>query len=290
MHPRMIEKGMFQFVSAIAFGLLLAVSYAQEPFVPREWLEDRLRRQGDRLVFCIHKDGLTAQFDRSVASQLADVLLLEADFYEVVPPLRPTPPLDYRLPLTEDQLFLIMTDRCEAFMNFSLAAGTYPEWMMLTRSYYRSGFVLAVTESDYEELADIPFDQPIGSRMLTSADIRFATYLHSLAEGSRWQRFPYPDNQMLLERLVDGTVAAALIWEPALDAFVEANAEAEGIQIIGTDPFQPPEMEFGIALRARDSFLRTLLDEAIVAIIEDGAVEQLLEDHSLPGRPGSLGP
>ena len=38
----------------------------------------------------------------------------------------------------------------------------------------------------------------------------------SLPERSRWQRHAYYNNKVLIDRLLDGTVAAAFVWEPAL--------------------------------------------------------------------------
>jgi hypothetical protein len=42
-------------------------------------------------------------------------------------------------------------------------------------------------------------------------------FLSSIAaRKDRWQRTPYINNKLLLDRLLDRTVAAAFVWEPAL--------------------------------------------------------------------------
>jgi polar amino acid transport system substrate-binding protein len=274
-------------IALCCFQLLV---FAQPlPDVPREFLQDRRRLAGDHIAFCINPQGLLASFERELAAELASVLLLEYSFAPEVRHIAPPLPLDYRFPITYDELLIYLTDHCAAFMGFSLAGGSYPNWLTFTRAYLRTPFVLAVTNSSYRRLSDIPRHLPIGARSGSEGDIRLMSYILSLPPEQRWRRFPYRDHELLIERLQAGEVEEALLWEPALYAATEGNPERYGIHIILTDPLPQPEIQFGITLRSRETFLRTMLDDAIVALIEDGTIEQLLQKHDLPGRPGSLG-
>ena len=292
MRRRDIHK--LKIASAIFFalGLFAGVGTAQPvPIedIPPEILRHRLRVAGDSIRFCVHSEALIADFDRAIAAELGSILLLDVDYYEIIPPAR-VPSLDYRMPLSNAELFVFLTDNCDAFLGFTLAAGGYPDWMTFTRGYLRTRFVLAATDQGFNRMGDLPRDQPIGTRSLSQADIHFASFLRSLPEQARWRRFPYPDNAVLVERLLDGTIIAALVWEPALYAATGGNPGNYGVSVISLEPMaEPIYLEFGVALREREAFLRTIFDQGIVALIEEGVVEELLDKHDLPGRPGSLG-
>src|SRR5690625_3831473 len=124
-------KQLLRLPAVILILSLTILSLAQNPDIPREWLEDRLQLEGDRITCCLNPDALTASFDRALAQELAGVLLLEPRIHEVET-WRPTPPLDYRLPLNQNQTFMLLADHCNAFINFSISPHT-PEWMILTR-------------------------------------------------------------------------------------------------------------------------------------------------------------
>jgi ABC-type amino acid transport substrate-binding protein len=113
-------------------------------------------------------------------------------------------------------------------------------------------------------------------------------YLRSLPESERWRRAPYPWDKLVIDRLLDGTLDTAVIWQPALDA-TDHDPEGAGIRIIDSAPFTPPVLNFGIALRDRNRLIRTMLDQAIVRLIEDGTIARVLEQSDLPGQQRPLG-
>lgn len=280
-------KQLLRLPAVILILSLTILSLAQNPDIPREWLEDRLQLEGDRITFCLNPDALTASFDRALAQELAGVLLLEPRIHEVET-WRPTPPLDYRLPLNQNQTFMLLADHCNAFINFSISPHT-PEWMILTRPYYRSGFSFISTHPEVTSLQDLEPGERVGTRSQTAADISFATFIQSLDDGNRWSRAPYPDNALLLERLLDGTIRAAMIWDPALYVATDGDPESQGIRVISAGAYQPPATEFGLALRNQDAFLRTMLDEAIQYLIQDGTIESLLAQYGIRGTPAGTG-
>lgn len=270
--------------SLAALALSTLSTLAQAPILPRQYLDERRPLRGDTVRFCILREALTRDFDEELGRSLASYLLLEAEFYEVDPSAA-TPPLDYRLPLSAEDIYALLAEKCDAFMGFTLAPEGYPDWLTFTRPYWNSQFVLATRDHDFETLADIPRNMGIGTRLLSQGDIRFTLYLQSLPTDRRWRRVPYPDNRLLIERLLDGSVTAVLVWEPALYAASEGDVEGQGIKVIRTDPFRTPTVKFGIALPSQDSFLRTNLDQAIAAAIEDGVVQELLERNLVSRRP-----
>ena len=157
---------------------------------------------------------------------------------------------------------------------------SFENWLTISRPYMDTGYALAVVGETYGDFADIPRDQAIGTRGMNNGDIALTSYLQALPEANRWRRFPYYDNAVLIERLLDGSIAAAVIWEPALYYATDGDPGMAGIRLASL-PFSPRPTQIGIALLAEDIFLRTALDEAIAALVEDGVVAELMARHNL---------
>src|SRR5690606_8111074 len=138
-----------------------------------------------------------ADFERDLAQEIGLTLLLDVEIYDVNP-ARPTRPLDYRLPLSEQQLFITLVENCNAMLGFVLSE-TFNKWMTISRPYMATDYVLAVRD-DYDGLTDIPRDLPIGTRAMNNGDSALTSYLQSLNAANRWRRFPYYDNEVLIER------------------------------------------------------------------------------------------
>jgi polar amino acid transport system substrate-binding protein len=253
-----------------------------EDLPPRDVYIERGRTRGDQITFCVNPAAMMASFDSALARELAARLLLTPTIIEVKT-WHPTEPLDYRIPLGYDELYIEFAERCDGFMGFTLAQG-YPSWLIVTRAYLTTRTVLATITPQYHRLADIPMNRPIGTRMLGGADNQLLVYLQSLPEKSRWPRAPYLNNKILIDRLADQTVAAAFVWEPALFRATDGALEPAGFRIIAA-PFESSETEFGIALRSKDRYLSTTLGQAIEALRADGTIDTLLVDHGLAPRP-----
>ena len=253
---------------------------------PRDTYQDRGRgSQGNKVALCVNGAAMMASFDAALARELASALLLTAEVIEVKT-WRPTEPLDYRLPLMLEEIYIQFAEQCDGFMGFTLAQG-YPEWMTITRPYLTTRTVLVTKSPGYRKLADIPVDRPLGTRILGGVDSQVAMYVQSLPEKSRWQRLAYYNNKVLIDRLLDGTVAAAFVWEPALYRATGGKPETAGLHIIPS-PFEPMQTELGIGLRSHDAFLSVALGQAIDALRADGTIDRLLVEHGLaaPRPPG----
>lgn len=272
------------FLLSIFPGIFPASAQDQIPFVPEDRLERSRRLQEDRIVFCLVTGAPTSAFDRAVAEALAESLLLEAEFYEIPPDFPVYESVDFLY-----TLYLLLSNNCNAFIGMNLAPEAYPSWLTFTRTYARIPFVFAVTDESYAALRDVPRDLPLGVSMMSRADMGLIRYLQTLPAGNRWQRYPYADPSLMLTRLLDGTIAGAFFWAPDLSSLLEGNEEAGRVHTIPTDPLPDTRAQLGIAMLSQDTYLRTTLDQAIVATIEDGTVQTLLESHGLSGTPGDLG-
>ena len=120
--------------------------------------------------------------------------------------------------------------------------------------------------------------------MGSSADAALRIWL-SNPNSKTLRRLPYPDNQLLIERLRDGTLSGALIWEPAAYIATHGKPEAEGLFLFADVPFALGSVDFGVAIRTNELFLRTQLDMAIDSLISDGTIERLRSRFGLPPDP-----
>lgn len=275
-----------RYLLPLLFLLSIFTGYAQDqtPFVPEERLERSRRLQEDRIVFCVVSGASTSDFDRAVAEALAETLLLEAEFHEIPPDFPVYESVDFLY-----TLYLLLMNDCNAFVGVNLAPEAYPSWLTLSRAYAEIPFVLAVTDETYTSLGDVPRERPLGVAMMSRADMGLIRYLQTLPQGNRWQRYPYADPELMLTRLLDGSIGGAFFWAPDLASLLEANSGAERVRTVPTDPLPATDAQLGIAMLAQDTYLRTTLDQAIVALIEDGTLQELLETHGLEGTPGGLG-
>src|SRR5262245_65846573 len=72
---------------------------------PRDVYQDRGRGQGNKVALCVNGDAMMASFESALARELASVLLLTPTVIEIKA-WRPTEPLDYRLPLLLEDIYV----------------------------------------------------------------------------------------------------------------------------------------------------------------------------------------
>lgn len=272
-------------LSALAVTTFTAAAQAQQESigVPYDIVQSTRQFEGSQLTFCLNVHSAFADFDRAVASSLAEALLLEPAFYEVDPP-RTVAPLDYAMPLTMQEVFVFLNEECDAFIGWALSPTGHRDWLTVTRPYYETTTVLATTNVDIDSLGEVPREETIGIRMFSNANFAFTAYRESLPGDETWEHVaPYPYDEIMVQRLQDGTLEVAFIWNVALMLATDHDPEAVGIRVISSEPLTLPIIDFGIALRSADSYVRTLLDDAITALVDDGTITELLEQYGLPG-------
>src|SRR4051794_25813185 len=139
----------------IAFGILAGVPVAHAasldlPSISSEFLTRETLLDGDAIRFCVYDGSATGAYDRKVAQLLGDALFLEVEFFDVEPPIV-VPGLD-TIPISLEDLFIFLTNECDAFMGMELAPEVYPVWMNLTRPYLTAPYVALVRDGEYTDL------------------------------------------------------------------------------------------------------------------------------------------
>ena len=252
--------------------------------VPAELLKPRRRLQGNQITFCLSPTSMVADLDRAVGKAIASSLLLEPRFVEV----------EYTgFALLDDgdfftNLFIDLTNNCDAFMGLNLDPG-YPDWLTFSRPYVRIPYVLAVTKPEYKKLSDIPRGKSLGLPLSTGIDAHFGAYARTLPESQSWQRLPYGSQGSMLEELLKGTIEGAFFWSPSLQNLLKGKPDqATKVRTISLAPLTSIETQLIVAMRARDSLLRSTVDKAILSIIRDGSVARILKEQNIAGAPGAL--
>src|SRR5690606_37297054 len=128
---------------------------------------------------------------------------------------------------------LAMINTCDMFMGVSVSANSpFSEAFALTRPYATIPFVLAVTDPEWQSLAEIPKDWKLGTAMSSLGEMNYITWSQQQPEAERWVRFPYADYNKMATRVLDGTIAGMILWQTALASLQTERPEAAALRVI----------------------------------------------------------
>lgn len=272
---------------ALLVGLAAASSFvwAQLPGVPPEFLDDRRRLHETEITFCYDQRSPTLPLHLDIARALTDTLLLEPVFMEL-PVVDATERVD-GLPIDFDDLYIMMINHCDGFLGRTLSPFGWPDWISFTRPYLRTRYVIVTTgDRGAESLAELPPDQRrIGAVLGSPGDGRLVTYASQGGAWSRegYRRVPLLTEELLYQFLAEDRIDAAVVTEETYLAWVRTRTDGPALGVLAPTPLAPIEFDIAIALLAREIYLRTILDEGIAAIVEQGDVAELIERHGLGG-------
>ncbi|MBX3143636.1 MAG: transporter substrate-binding domain-containing protein [Trueperaceae bacterium] len=253
------------------------------PYVPPDSLNERRFISQTELRFCVWSENPLKDFEVQVATEIAHALLLE-----------PRISILTRPPTTSDSdfwetMYLSLTNECEALMGYILVPEHLPEWMIASRPYYSEATVLAVTDASLSSLADVPRGTFVGTLLSTFSDFQFMNYNQTLPTGQSWRRLPYDSPQKLIARLLDGTLSAAIVPEAVLYGVLNESGGLTPVVPKALSPLNVVPTLYSIGMRSSETSLRVIVDEAILALIQDGTIQSVLDRMGLPGRSGPAG-
>lgn len=262
-------------------GLGIATSaLAQSHGVPSELLHNTRRLDGDRLQVCSDRTGKIGDFDRAVAQAIADALFLTPDFHEGFGGF-PTSGDGFL-----DELQIAMTNSCDIMTGMTVQANSpFPDWAVLSRPYVSLPYLFVVRD-DYAALPDVPVDRKLGTALSSMGERVFITWNQQQPESRRYVRLPYADMDLMTKRVADGSIAGMVIWAPVFAQLQKTNPDARGLHAISMAPVPEMVTRVGILLKARDTYLRHQVDQAIDALVADGTIATLMADFGYLGVPG----
>lgn len=246
--------------------------FYDRPAAPRQWTYGR-RLDESELRYCVDRRDPDWEVAGAIADAIALGLLLEPRRHVVERDL-----------VFEDItiIYSIMLEHCDLHMGFKLIPEGYDPWLTLTRPYYEAQYVFVTVDPNLQSLADLEPGRPIGTTIGTSAQIRLVSYLMAVPPANRWRSFPMGNDELALEALLDGTVAVALVWAPALWAMQRADPAYAELRVIDSTPLPPTSLGVGAVLLSNEVFLRTAVDEAIAALSADGTIAAILAEYEFP--------
>jgi len=269
-------EGLSAAVAALAlFAALTAVSAQDTPYVPDEWKYGR-RQAGSTLQYCLDTRDPDLPVARKIGAAIAQALLLEGKPHELG---------QNSVGEDLDNLYRVFLESCDVYLGFKLIPDAYPQWLAVTRPYYRTSYILVTANPQWGSLADMPRTQAIGATIGTSADIRLIQYLQALPAEGRWSRFPMGSDELALRALLRNTVSAALVWGPSLWALRQSDPAFANLRIISAKPLPDSAVDVGATVLARESFLRSNIDQAIASLTADGTIQSILDSEKFPAAP-----
>jgi polar amino acid transport system substrate-binding protein len=264
--------------AAIFAGFLCQQSLAlaqQTPYVPDEWKYGK-RQDGAALNYCVDERDPDFPVAKEIGRAVAQALLLQPKEHAIG---QNTVGEDI------DNLYRVFLETCDVFLGFKLISDAYPQWLAITRPYYRTSYVLATTDPGWKSLADMPKSNAIGATIGTSADIRLIQYLQALPAEQRWNRFPMGSDELALQALMRGTVSVALVWGPSFWALQKSDPALAGLRLISLRPLPESAVGVGAILLANETFLRSSVDGAIASLVADGSIGAILDRNKFPATP-----
>ncbi|MET3924519.1 transporter substrate-binding domain-containing protein [Devosia sp. 2618] len=272
---------MFRFFVLGLTMLCASAAYAQSSGIPPEEMTNTRRLAGDSINVCFDVTSLGRSFDEDVANAIGDALFLKVNAIEGFG----------GFPLNGDgfidELTLAMNNTCDMFMGVSVSTNSpVSDAFSLTRPYATIPFVLVVADPDWQNLSDIPKERRLGTALASLGEMNYITWAQQQPEAERWVRFPYADFNKMATRVLDGTIAGMILWQPALARLLDERPDLAALRVIENDPIPEAEVHVGALVSSRNAFLRSQADQAIDALVADGSIAALMEKHGYSGRAG----
>ena len=252
--------------------------FYDRPYAENQWTYGR-RLDESQLRYCVDRRDPAWEVAAAIADAIAAGLLLEPQRYVVESNI-----------VLEDitRVYEILLKHCDLHMGFKLIPQGYPEWVTVTRPYYESRYVFVTADPKLTSLADVAPGRTIGAALGTSAHLRLVSYLLALPADKRWPTFPMGTNELALEALLHGRVDVALVWAPNLWAAQRNDPTYEKLHVIDPDPLPATRLGVGALMLSNETFLRTAVDEAIAALVQDGTIAGILETYHVSGDGHAL--
>jgi polar amino acid transport system substrate-binding protein len=233
------------------------------------------------LSYCIDARDPDWPVARKIAAAVAAALLLQPKEYLT----GNDPRADDMSGEDLDDTYRMLIQHCDVFFGFKLVPDAYPQWVTITRPYYRSTYVYLAADPAWKSLGDMPATRAIGATVGTLADMRLSQYLLAVSADKRWDKYPMASDEAAVRAVLSGTTGAALVWAPALWALRKSDPAIAKLPEMAPSPLPVSVADVGAILLSRQAFLRTSLDQAIASLTADGTIAAILTGERFPAEP-----
>lgn len=272
---------MLRYLVPMLFVASSGLALAQSSGIPPEEMTNTRRQAGDAINVCFDRTSPGYAFDLAIAEAIGSALFLEVKVQEGFG----------GFPLSGDgfldELSLAMNNTCDMFMGVSVSTNSpVSDAFSITRPYATVPFVLAVSEEAWQSLGDIPKDRHLGTAMASMGEMNYITWALQQSKSETWGRWPYADADLMATRVLDGTIAGMIVWQPVLSRLQRERDDAKALRVIANTPVPASDIHIGALVSSRDSFLRSQVDQAIDALVGDGSIAAIMEKFGYEGRAG----
>jgi polar amino acid transport system substrate-binding protein len=257
-----------------------ALAQSSTPFVTDEWRYGT-RQSSASLSYCIDKRDPDWPVARAVAAAVSGALLLQPREYLIGDDPKTTDMSGEDL----DDTYRLLLQHCDVAFGFKLVPDAYPDWLTITRPYYRAAYVYVVADPAWKSLADMPVTRAVGATVGTGADMRLSQYILAVPVEKRWDKYPMASDEAALHAALHGTIGAALVWAPAFWALRQTEPALAKLHEIAPTPLPVSTADVGAILLRKQSFLRSNVDQAIASLTKDGTIAGILTAQDFPGTP-----
>jgi polar amino acid transport system substrate-binding protein len=178
----------------------------------------------------------------------------------------------------------ILKGKCDFFMGIGEGPDTDEEMkekhLTLTEPYLGLGYILLVQgrADTATSLADLKDKQiKIGTPMSTPVD----AYLFD----NGYERALYLRSREIMKALAQGEIDAAMVWSPALAIARADHVDGKFHPIPGYTPQAGLRWNLAIAVPGKEVALKQFLDDAVAALLRDGAIQKVVERYGIPFYP-----
>lgn len=271
---------MNRFIFSLLALLISSSTLAQlttPPGVPIDQYRGEFIHDSTTLRFCVDSREPEWELHRDIATAVADALLLDVDFFEFGYDYAEAARQFQGVP--ENLLFIFLGDECEAFLGTRMSEiSIHPEWVITTRPYISTGHIVATRSPEVLDPATVldkkegpKLGIALGSPMNSSISFYFPDT----------NRRVYPTEEALLEGLQNGQVQAGFFYEPRLYALTGGDPASVGLSTAPFSQVPASRWHVGMSLNEDRAYVRTLIDQAIVTLLEDGTIAGILAQHNL---------
>lgn len=245
--------------------------------VPPDMYRGEFLHASTTIRFCVDTREPEWELHRDIAIAIAEALLLDVDFFEFG--------FDYAEAarnfqgVPENLLFIFLGDECEAFLGTRMSdISIHPEWVLTSRPYFTSGHVIAGLSQEVLDPAAV-LDNPDGPKV--------GIALGSPMNSSIALNYPdtnrrvYRTEDQLLAGLLNGEVDAGFFYEPRLSALTDGDPASVGLETAVFPQLPWGTWQVGMSLYESRVYIRTMIDEAILALTADGTIDEILAAHGL---------
>lgn len=277
---RNAAKAMAALSLALASALPASAQVSEQ--VDSSLLETWRLNTGNAIRFCQYDSAPTFDFDRAVAEEISQRLLVASE-YEVLG-------ASYGIggEFAAEDLFVSLTNDCDVMLGMGIAANLYPTEFITSRPYVGFSYVLAVADPSIEGLGGIPGGERVGAQVGSYGFRTLVRYAATLPQDRRIIALPYADTELMTTRLLDGSIAGMIVYGPSLVDHQRQAGEAE-LYLRQLDAQLVANVEIGGLLLSSNAYLRTLIDQAIADMINDGTIDALVEETGFASIPYAAG-